>query len=112
MNTATADGSRALYGISQDGMTIKLAGQAQPLPRARQRHDSGRAPEHPAAVTYASDPVGALKILVFSNLGYVLCHVLAMSGFMLLRRDRPGWPRPISARPIWAGSAGSCSCST
>ena len=27
MNTATADGSRALYGISQDGMTIRWLGK-------------------------------------------------------------------------------------
>ena len=27
MNTATADGSRALYGISKDGMTIKELGR-------------------------------------------------------------------------------------
>ena len=35
MNTATMDGSRALYGISKDGMTIKRARGAQPVPRAR-----------------------------------------------------------------------------
>ena len=29
MNTATMDGSRALYGISQDGMTIQWLGQAE-----------------------------------------------------------------------------------
>ena len=27
MNTATMDGSRALYGISQDGMTIRWLGK-------------------------------------------------------------------------------------
>ena len=39
--------------------------------------------------TYAYDPAGAIKILIFSNLGYVTCHVFAMSGFLLLRKDRP-----------------------
>ena len=53
--------------------------------------------------TYASDPIGALKILVFSNLGYVLCHVFATSGFLLLRKDRPNWPRPIKVNSIWVG---------
>ena len=34
-------------------------------------------------------------ILAASNLGYVLAHMFALSGFVLLRRDRPLWPRPI-----------------
>ena len=34
-------------------------------------------------------------ILAASNLGYVLAHMFALSGFVLLRRDRPNWPRPI-----------------
>jgi amino acid transporter len=36
-----------------------------------------------------------------SNIGYVLCHVLAVSGFLLLRKDRPNWPRPWKLGPIW-----------
>jgi len=51
--------------------------------------------------TYASDAIGALKILVLSNLGYVFCHVMAMSGFALLRKDRPNWPRPIKLSRYW-----------
>ena len=34
-------------------------------------------------------------ILAASNIGYVLAHVFALSAFILLRRDRPNWPRPI-----------------
>jgi amino acid transporter len=40
-------------------------------------------------------------ILAASNLGYVLAHVFALSGFVLLRRDRPLWPRPIKLGPVW-----------
>src|SRR5947199_5493636 len=47
-----------------------------------------------------------LAILYLSNLGYVLCHVFAMSGFLLLRRDRPNWPRPIRVGPLWVIGAG------
>ena len=36
-----------------------------------------------------------LAILYMSNIGYVLAHVFALSGFLLLRKDRPNWPRPI-----------------
>jgi len=104
MNTATADGSRALYGISQDGMTIRWLG------RLNRFHVPANAMTVDALLnifllfTYASDPIGALKILVFSNLGYVLCHVFATSGFMLLRRDRPNWPRPIKVAPAWVAA--------
>jgi amino acid transporter len=104
MNTATADGSRALYGISQDGMTIRWLG------RLNRFHVPANAMTVDALLnifllfTYASDPIGALKILVFSNLGYVLCHVFATSGFMLLRRDRPDWPRPIKVAPAWVAA--------
>jgi amino acid transporter len=101
MNTATADGSRALYGISQDGMTIRWLG------KLNRYHVPANAMTVDALLnivllfTYASDPIGALKILVFSNFGYVLCHVFATSGFVLLRRDRPQWPRPIKVSSIW-----------
>ena len=63
--------------------------------------------------TYASDPIGALKILVFSNLGYVLCHVFATSGFMLLR-TRPAQLAAADQGPLDLGrrSAACCSCST
>ena len=101
MNTATADGSRALYGIAQDGMTIRWFG------KLNRRHVPANAMTLDAILnifllfTFASDAVGALKILVLSNLGYVFCHVMAMSGFVLLRRDRPNWPRPIKVAPPW-----------
>src|SRR5436305_2071738 len=42
-----------------------------------------------------------LAILYMSNIGYVLCHVFALSGFLLLRRDRPNWPRPIKIANGW-----------
>jgi amino acid transporter len=47
-----------------------------------------------------------LAILYMSNIGYILCHVLALSGFLLLRKDRPNWPRPIKVGAIWVGLAG------
>jgi amino acid transporter len=45
-------------------------------------------------------------ILYISNIGYVFCHVLALSGFLLLRRDRPQWPRPIKMGNVWLPIAG------
>jgi len=46
-----------------------------------------------------------LAILYMSNIGYMLSHVFALSGFLLLRRDRPNWPRPIKVGPVWLGIA-------
>ena len=41
-----------------------------------------------------------------SNIGYILCHVLALSGFLLLRKDRPNWPRPVKVAAPWVFMAG------
>jgi amino acid transporter len=97
MNTATADGSRALYGIARDGMTIKQ------LFHLNRFHVPGRA--------MTLDMIGnillvlfignILSILVAGNLGYILAHFFALTGFLLLRKDRPNWPRPIKLYPIW-----------
>ena len=98
MNTATADGSRALYGISRDGLTIKQLGAAQPLQRARQR-DVAR---HDRSTSCSCCFVGNLfGILVASNIGYVLANLFAIAAFVLLRRDRPNWPRPIRLPDYW-----------
>ena len=40
-------------------------------------------------------------VLAASNIGYVLAHFFAITGFILLRRDRPNWPRPINLAPVW-----------
>ena len=53
---------------------------------------------------------GYLKILAVSNFGYVLSHIFAISGFLLLRKDRPDWPRPISSGR--SGSRSRCSASS
>ena len=31
----------------------------------------------------------------------ILAHLLAVSGFLLLRKDRPDWPRPFKLPKIW-----------
>ena len=42
-----------------------------------------------------------LAILVAGNLGYIAAHFFAVTGFLLLRRDRPDWPRPIRLAAFW-----------
>jgi len=103
MNTATADGGRALYGIARDDMTIKW------FHHLNRFHVPARGMTVDMVVN-----IGLLLllgannfvILYISNIGYVFCHVLALSGFLLLRRDRPNWPRPIKMGGVWLPIAG------
>ncbi len=46
-------------------------------------------------------------IIVTGNLGYILAHVFALSAFVLLRRDRPGAPRPIRLPGLFVPLAGA-----
>src|SRR5262249_54141620 len=97
MNTATADGSRALYGIARDDMTVK---QLYHLNRYR-------VPSRAMTVDMIVNLLlvfflgNTLAILVAGNLGYILAHFFALTGFLLLRKDRPNWPRPIRVNNVW-----------
>jgi amino acid transporter len=97
MSSSTADGSRALYGISRAGLTIKGLGKLNrwSVPGNAMTVDLV---VNVALVCFISSN---LAILYMSNIGYILCHFLAVSGFLLLRKDRPNWPRPIRLGPIW-----------
>ena len=44
---------------------------------------------------------GVLEILAVSNIGYVFATCAAIFGFVLLRRDRPDWPRPYRLADRW-----------
>ena len=97
MTSSTADAGRALCGISRAGMTVKQLGVLN------RWHVPARAMTvdlvvNVLLVIFISSN---LAILYMSNIGYVLCHVFALSGFLLLRRDRPNWPRPIKVGAIW-----------
>jgi amino acid transporter len=97
MNTATADGSRALYGIAGDDMTVKQ------LYHLNRFNVPGRAMTVDMVINLALVFfVGnILAIYVVGNLGYILAHAFALSAFVLLRRDRPDWPRPIKLSSLW-----------
>ncbi len=101
MASSTADAGRALYGISKVGLTIKQLGVLN------RYHVPGRAMTvdlvvNVCLILFISSN---LAILYMSNIGYVLCHVLALSGFLLLRKDRPNWPRPLKVSGFWVGMA-------
>ncbi len=101
MSSSTADGGRALYGISRAGMTIKQLGHLN------RYNVPGRAMTvdlfvNVFLVLFISSN---LAILYMSNIGYVLAHCFAVSGFVLLRRDRPNWPRPVKLAGYWVAIA-------
>jgi amino acid transporter len=91
MNTATADGGRALYGVSRAGLTIKE------LATLNKYHVPGTAMTLDMIINilFVLFVGNLFGILAASNLGYVLAHFFTLSGFILLRKDRPDWPRPI-----------------
>ena len=104
MNTATMDGSRALYGMAKDGLTLPW------LAKLNSHHVPNRAMTVDMLMN-----VGLLFcfpsiffVLVAGNIGYFIAHILALSGFLLLRRDRPAWPRPLRLGPIWIVIAVAC----
>ena len=97
MNTATADGGRALYGIARDHMTVKQ------LYHLNKHHVPGRAMtlDMLLNICFVFLIGNLFGVLAASNIGYVLAHFFAITGFILLRRDRPNWPRAINLSPIW-----------
>jgi amino acid transporter len=102
MNTATLDGSRALYGISKAGLTVKQLGQLNRF------HVPGTAMSLDAVINilFVFFVGNLFGILVASNIGYVLANMFAIGAFILLRRDRPNWPRPIRLPSFWVPIAG------
>ena len=104
MNTATMDGSRALYGMAKDGLTLPWLGKL----------NAHHVPNRAMTIDMLMN-VGLLFffpsvffVLVAGNIGYFIAHIFALSGFLLLRRDRPAWPRPLHLGPVWVAIAGAC----
>jgi amino acid transporter len=104
MNTATMDGSRALYGIAKDGMTIRQFGMLNRyhVPALAMTVD---AVLNLFLISWLNNPI---EILAVSNVGYVFATCAALSGFLLLRKDRPNWPRPVHLSAIWVPIAAFC----
>jgi amino acid transporter len=106
MISSSADAARALYGIARDDMTIK---QLNYLNRfgVPSRALTIDLVVNVAIIVFVASPLG---ILFASNVGYILAITLAVSGFLLLRRDRPDWPRPIRLNAVWVPIAAVLTC--
>lgn len=97
MNGATADSGRALYGVAREKLTVRQ------LDHLNRNREPGRAIAvalvvNIVLVLFVGNPLG---IIFAANVGYVLAHFFALAGFVLLRRDRPNWPRLIRLRSAW-----------
>ncbi|WP_281155363.1 APC family permease [Streptomyces sp. HYC2] len=95
--STTADGGRALFGLAQEGLTIKQ------LDWVNRWGVPGRSLTldvllNATVMVLVGAPV---SILLASNLGYLLAIILGLSAFLLLRKDRPNWPRPIRRGRAW-----------
>lgn len=101
MNSATADAGRALYGIARDDMTIKELNHLnrKGIPSRAMTVDLG------INILLLFFVGNILSIIFTANVGYMLAVVFALTGFLLLRRDRPKWPRPIRLGRVWIAIA-------
>lgn len=101
-NVATMDGSRALWQMSKDRMTVTW------LSHLNERGVPDTAMTLDLLVqTVLIWTIGSPQyILAAGNLGYILCHVCALVAFILLRRDQPAAARPIRLGSPWVGIAG------
>jgi amino acid transporter len=97
----SAQAARALLGISRSDLTIK---QLSPLNRFGM---PGRALTMDLTVNLLIlFLVGnTVAIVAASNFGYILCCGLACWAYVLLRRDRPAWPRPFRLSKAWGAIA-------
>jgi amino acid transporter len=105
-NVATMDGSRALWQMSKDRMTVTWLSHLN----KRGVPDVGMSLDLVVQIgliwIVGNPQLGApIWILAASNLGYILCHVLALSAYILLRRDQPNAVRPIRLGSAWTGIA-------
>lgn len=104
MMSGTADGARALYGLAQEGMTLKQLDYLNKhgVPSRGLTID---ALLNIVILILLANPV---SILLSSNLGYLTAITLGVASFLLLRKDRPDWPRPLKRGPIWIPIAWFC----
>lgn len=107
---STADGGRALFQLARDGLTLKWLGHLN----RRQVPDNGMTwdlviqgvmmwfPYVAGIVGFTTLSTNApIVILAVSNFGYIICHVMAIGAFLLLRRQQPNLKRPFKLKSYW-----------
>lgn len=97
LNAALADGSRALYGMALEGLTIRQLGTLNKH-QVPGRCMSVAVVLNLAMIFLLSSP---LAMLVTANIGYLVAIFFALTGFLLLRRDAANVPRPVHLGRGW-----------
>lgn len=97
----TADAGRALYQSSLDGLTVRQFGTLN-RSGVPARAVTVQLLINVLLVLFVGNP---LAVIVAGNIGYVLAHLLAVAGYVMLRWDRPDAPRPIRLGRSWIGIA-------
>jgi amino acid transporter len=109
---STADGGRALYQLARDGLTIKWLDHLnkRQVPEHGMTWDLGVQTvimwiPYVAGMSFIGLTGFAtnapIVILAVSNLGYILCHVLAIAAYLILRYRRPDLARPFKLGNAW-----------
>ena len=91
MTTSVADASRVLFNMGKERVTVPSLGvlNRRGVPF---RSLNVMLVMNVVILVVLQNP---LAIIVTGNLGYILTHFFAVSGFFLLRKDRPDAVRPI-----------------
>jgi amino acid transporter len=102
MVTTTAAGGRVLHGSALEGLTIRQLGKMNRFKMP------GRAMSldllvNVVLILFVGD---ALAVIVAGIMGYLICHILSLTGFINLRRDQPYAERPIRLGRQWVYIAG------
>ncbi|RBP64926.1 amino acid/polyamine/organocation transporter (APC superfamily) [Brevibacterium sanguinis] len=97
MVMTTADGGRVLHGSAVDGLTISQLGKLNrfKVPGVAMTLD---VVVNVVLIVFVGE---ALAVVVAGIMGYLVCHIFALSGFLLMRRDAPNADRPIHLGPQW-----------
>ncbi|AXI76508.1 APC family permease [Peterkaempfera bronchialis] len=97
MVMTTADGGRVLHGSALEGLTVKQLGELNRF-KVPGRAMSLDLVVNVILILFVGE---ALAVIVAGILGYLLCHVLSLTGFLHLRRDEPDAERPIRLGRPW-----------
>ncbi|BBX63899.1 hypothetical protein MSAS_30730 [Mycobacterium saskatchewanense] len=97
MVMTTADGGRVLHGSAREGLTIKQLGELNRF-KVPGRAMSLDLVVNVILILFVGE---ALAVIVAGILGYILCHIFSLTGFLHLRRDQPDAPRPIKLGRRW-----------
>ncbi|NMO00242.1 APC family permease [Gordonia sp. TBRC 11910] len=102
MVMTTADGGRVLHGSAREGLTIRQLGELNRF-KVPGRAMSLDLVVNVILILFVGE---ALAVIVAGIVGYLLCHILSLTGFLHLRRDMPDAERPIKLGGQWLYIAG------